>query len=169
MAVKARADFELAQERAAVEQLRAQLGAVTDEDWILTIESESNLLEAADAVLEQIDEAEMMATAVKARAAVLTLRAKKFEDKAETLRGLLVRAMEAAGVKTLPLATATLSLKSVAPGLVITDETKIPMNFFERQAPKLNREALKKALEAKQSIEGAALGNGSQTLQVRRK
>lgn len=72
------------------------------------------------------------------------------------------------------LPTATLTLSTRAPGLIVTDEADIPAKYWVEQprpAPKLDKKALTADLREENAapIPGATLDNGSFSLTVRRK
>jgi hypothetical protein len=58
----------------------------------------------------------------------------------------------------------TLSLRAVAVSVIVIDETEIPTKFWKASAPKLDKRAVLEALKAKETVPGASLSNGGQTL-----
>jgi hypothetical protein len=137
-----------------------------------TIEGETNLLEAIEAALAQIDECDVLITGLKAKEEEFETRRKSIERRAERVRALIEQAMLATDQTSLKLPTATLSLTKRAPGLIVNSEADIPSRFFveqERPAPKLNKKALAAAIKAGEQVPGANLDNGSVSLSVRRK
>ncbi|MDW9644504.1 hypothetical protein GOB48_22320 [Sinorhizobium meliloti] len=137
------------------------------------IEGETNLLEAIEAALAQIDECDVLITGLKAKEEEFETRRKSIERRAERVRALIEQAMLATDQTSLKLPTATLSLTKRAPGLIVVDEADIPAKYWVEQprpAPKLDKKALTADLrEAKAAIPGATLDNGSFSLTVRRK
>ncbi len=124
----------------------------TDEDLVAYgIEGETNFIEAIGAALDQIDEAEMMAKALKEREATLKARRVRFEKKAEFLRGCLEIAMATANGNqedrplpfTLMTATATVTLKSATPEIIVSNEAALPAAFWKQPDPIIDRAALK--------------------------
>jgi hypothetical protein len=71
-------------------------------------------------------------------------------------------------LKTLELPDCTLTIARRAPGLVIVDESRIPSQFWVQPPPKLDKAAVKAALNNNLDIPGAALGNGSVSITIRR-
>jgi hypothetical protein len=69
------------------------------------------------------------------------------------------------------LPTATIFLTKRKPNIVIDSEAEIPAAFWTipKVEPKLDKKALKEALEADEEIPGAHLDNGSISLSIRRK
>lgn len=137
-----------------------------------SIEGETNLLEAIDAALSEIDECEIMVTGLDEKIKAFDARKKAQKDRAERLRALIEQAMVATDQQQMKLPAATISLSRRAAGLVITNEADIPARFWveqERPAPRLDRKALSDALKANEEIPGAALDNGQISISVRRR
>lgn len=137
-----------------------------------SIEGETNFLEAIEAALAEIDEREILKFGLREKIKTFGTREKQQDDAIDRIRALIEQAMMATDQTSLKLTTATISLRKVAPGLVITNEADIPARFWVEQprpAPKLDKKALAEALKAGEAIEGAALDNGSLTLSVRRR
>lgn len=159
--------------KSLLEGLRDQ-GAGDDAELVAdAIEGETDLAEALDAALAQIDECEILIVGLKAKIEEFEGRKKATETRAERLRALIEQAMLATDQDKLKLPSATLSLTKRAPGLIVTNDAEIPVEFWieqERPAPKLNKKALIEALRTKKgTIPGATLDNGSFSLSVRRK
>ncbi|RVH27857.1 siphovirus Gp157 family protein [Sinorhizobium meliloti] len=136
------------------------------------IEGETNLLEAIEAALAQIDECDVLITGLQAKEEEFETRRKSIERRAERVRALIEQAMLATDQTSLKLPTATLSLTKRAPGLIVNSEADIPSRFFveqERPAPKLDKKALAAAIKAGEQVPGANLDKGSVSLSVRRK
>lgn len=148
-------------------------GADDDAELVAdAIEGETDLVEAIDAAMAEIDECELLIAGLKAKETEFEARRKTIERRAERVRALIEQAMFATDQKTMKLPTATISLTQRAPGLVVTNEADIPSRFFveqERPAPKLDKKALAAAIKAGEEVPGATLDNGSVSLSVRRK
>jgi hypothetical protein len=159
--------------KSLLSSLREQ-GVEDDAELVVdTIEGETNLLEAIDAALAQIDECEVLIVGLSAKIEAFEGRKKTIGGRADRLRALIEQAMLATDQEKLKLPTATLSITKRAPGLVVVNEAEIPVKFWieqERPAPKLDKKALTAALRQENaSIPGATLDNGSFSLSVRRK
>lgn len=136
------------------------------------IEGETSLNEAIEAALAEIDEAEIIIAGLKAKEQAFEARRKQQEDRANRIRAMIEQAMLATEQQSLRLTTATVTLRKIAPALVITNEADIPTRFWieqERPAPKLDKKALAEAVKNNEPIPGATLDNGSFGLTVRRK
>jgi len=136
------------------------------------IEGETSLPEAIEAALSEIDECEVIIAGLKAKEQAFETRRKAAETRADRIRALIEQAMLATDQPTLRLTTATVSLRKIAPALVVTNEADIPARFWveqERPAPKLDKKALAEAVKNNEPIPGATLDNGGFSLSVRRK
>lgn len=158
--------------RKLLDGLRDQ-GIEDDSDLVAdSIEGETNLLEALDAALSEIDECEILIFGLDEKLKAFDARKKMQKDRAERIRALIEQALMMIDQRSFKLPSATISLTARAAGLVITNEADIPAKFWieqERPAPKLDRKAIAEALKAKEAIPGAELDNGSVSLSVRRR
>jgi len=162
---------ELAAAEALKEQLRSILGegevdTVTLSD---TIEGETDFYGAVDAVIEQIAHDTARVEGIAKFETTLAGRKHRLETRIDSLRAMLVNALDIIEQKKLERPLATVTLKNVPPKLKIVDEAQIPAQFFETPEPRLNRKALGDALKVKdhEPIPGAELDNGSVTIQLR--
>jgi hypothetical protein len=180
--------------RAVLARLREELGA---DDPILAsdmVEGETNLFEAIDAVLSEIDECEVFVHGLKEKEGQFGSRRRATEERIKRLRAMIEQAMAIADQRKIRRPSATLSLRQLAPDVIVVSEPDIPAAYFIPQPPpppKLDKAALREALllreekiewaaslsdplerkEALASIEeipGAVLSNGGFSLQVRR-
>lgn len=136
------------------------------------IEGETNLVEAIDKAIAEIDECEILIVGLKAKEATFEARRKSVENRAERIRALIEQALVATDQQSMKLPSATLSLAKRAPNVVLLNEADIPSRFWieqDRPAPKLDKKALAEALRSKEIIPGATLDNGTISLSVRRK
>lgn len=154
-----------------------------------TIEGETSLFEAVDAVLDRIADAEVMLEGLNVVIARLDARKARYEARIKTDRTLLEQALTIAELPKLERPAATLSISTRAPSLVLTEESDIPAKYWKAGAPTLDKKALAadltdraKALanlpedEAQRAaliaslpdIPGAALSNGAPSLTIRR-
>jgi Siphovirus Gp157 len=174
--------------------IRAMIG---DEDMALladTLEGETNLFEAIDTALAEIDESEALISGLKEKEGQFSKRRRAMEERVRRFRGLVEQAMAVAEQQKLRRPTATLTLRKLPPDVVVTSEADIPSDFFVPQPPpppKLDKAALKEALQKREEkvefavsledaeereralaslppIPGAMLNNGGFSLQIRR-
>lgn len=136
---------------------------IGDEDMALladTIEGETNLLEAIDTALREIDETEVLISGLKEKEGQFYTRRKAMEERLKRFRALIEQAMAVTELVQLRRPTATLSLRTLPPDVVVLEESAIPSQFFIPQPPpppKLDKAALRNALKARQAqIEAVA-------------
>lgn len=153
------------------EALRAELkiafAGIDDATLADTLEGLSTLPEALAAVVRAYLEDLGLAAALGMRIGEMQERLARFEARAEKKRALVTQVMERAELKKLQEPDFTVSLRAVSPGLVVSDETAIPADYWKPQAPKLDKKGLLSSLNAGQVIPGATLGNGGATIAVR--
>jgi hypothetical protein len=159
----------------AAKRLLASLkesGDADDQEIVETaIEGETSLLEAIDEALAQIDECEVLITGLKAKEEAYADRRKVSEQRAERLRASIEQALIVTEQEKVTLPTATIFLSKRKPNIVIDNEADIPAAYWTipKVEPKLDKKALKEALEAKEEIPGAHLDSGSVSISIRRK
>jgi len=170
---------------------------IGEEDMALladTLEGETDLFEAIDLALSEIDETEVLISGLKEKENQFSARRRNMEERLKRFRTLIEQAMAVAEQTKLKRPAATLTLRSLPPDVVVLQESDIPSQFFVPQPPpppKLDKAALRLALRARQAkvdaiatdsdpetrqaalaaippIPGAALNNGSFSLQIRR-
>lgn len=161
----------IGEELSRYQEIKARLaGDDVDPQALLdTLEGETELHEACLVVAESVQEHEDLAAALAIRIQDLTARKSRLEASADTLRNIILMAMERAGLDTIKGPLATLSKRTVAPSLVVEQDEMIPARFFKAADPKLDRKALKAALDAGEVIPGARLSNGGIGLTIRTK
>ena len=169
------AEHNLRRQTEAAKRLIASLNdAGEGEDATLVsdmIAGETGLQEAIEAAIAEIDECEVMIEGLKAKERAFEARRKSAEDRADRIRAMIEQAMLATEQHSIRLPSATLSLRTVNPGIVVLNEADIPSRFWieqERPAPKLDKKALAEAMKTEQ-ISGVTRDNGSVSLSVRRK
>jgi hypothetical protein len=165
------AEQTISKEIAAARALHEALALVVGDDIEAlrdTIEGETNLHEAIKDVIGSIREDEILVAGLTTIITDLEQRKGRLSERIARKRAAIEQAMQIGELKKLELPDCTLSLKSVPPGLEITDEAKIPSKFWKPQDPKLDRNAVKTALKEGEEVPGATLGNGGISLQIRR-
>lgn len=161
----------IADEVARVADLRAVLDDGGHEldanEWLDAIEGETDFNEAIEMIAQAVFELDGQAAGCKAMIDRVSSRKSRLENSADTLRGIMLAAMDKADVKTIKRSFVTVSLKAKPPALAKIDEAEIPSRFFAPQPPKLDKKALKAALSDGEKVPGANLDNGGISLQVR--
>lgn len=161
----------LSKQMAAAAALRESMAAVIGDDAETmrdTIEGETGLHEAIASVLDLMREDEMLATGISVMIETLEARKHRLDERMKRCRAAIEQAMSIGELTRMDLPEASLTLKRVPPNVEITDEAKVPAEFWKAQDPKLDKAALKAALKEGRAVEGATLGNGSVTVQIRR-
>lgn len=136
-----------------------------DEAWLATLESETDFNEILTTIVRRIEDTKALVIGTKDRFEDLKARKERFEHRVETLRDLAFKIMQAADLAKVELPEATLSLRAVAPAVVITDEENLPdiACKFERKPDKTKI----KELLATGPVAGASMNNGSITVSIR--
>jgi hypothetical protein len=174
--------------------LREIFGSDDAEFLADAVAGQTDLLESIDAALAEIDSTEVLIAGLREKEAQFFQRRRGMEERVKRFRTLIEQAMAITEQAKLRRPTATLSLRKVAPDVVVTTEADIPAEFFIPQPPpppKLDKAALKEALATRETkiafasslsderqradalaaipaIPGAVLNNGGYSLQIRR-
>jgi hypothetical protein len=144
--------------------MRALVG--DDEEMIETaVEGETNLHEALETALTRLAEIDALRDGINAVMDGLQLRDARLKSQRESIRTAMMIAMEMGQIKRLELPLGTLSLRTVAPAVEITDEAAIPSRYWKAQDPKIDKRELLKALKTG-PVAGAQLTPPSTTISV---
>lgn len=160
----------------AWQQLRERL--LSDEDLVVDESVVAVALREADAkdprelcaaLIDATVWSDRRAEEAKAIAAEFTSRRRRYEDRAEAFRVTVNQLMAAIPLKTLAGRFARASMVNTAPATVITDEAKIPDEYFDYKVERhLRRAEVLADLKVGVVIEGAELSNGGETLRIAR-
>jgi hypothetical protein len=152
------------------EHLLAEYREAIDEQTLRdTLEGISSLPEALAAVVRSYLDDLTVAAALGMRIGDMQERLSRIEARVEKKRVTITAVMEKADLKKLEQPDFTASLRAVPPGLVVGDESLIPVDYWRPQPAKLDRRGLLTALNGGASVPGVSLGNGGTTLSVRTK
>jgi hypothetical protein len=155
--------------RARVADLAA-LTPDTDEAALLAA-IEQDVPDAAHIVtllVRAVGEAEADVDAIAGRVAGLNTRKDRAKRRAETMRGLLLTVMEAAGTQKWKHPEFTVSVSQGRPGVLITNPDELPPECL-RTTVEPDKTKIKQLLEAGTPIAGAVLANGVAALTIRSK
>ena len=160
---------EIAAASALKEQLRSVLADAETDTILLTdmIEGETNLFETIDAILAQIGGDQAHIEGIEQFESKLSARKARIEKRVALMRAMLTNALEIVGERKFEQPLATLTLKAVAPKLVVTDEALIPAKYFVTSEPSLNKKAVADDIKSNITVPGAELDNGGATVQIR--
>jgi hypothetical protein len=162
--------MDLTKEAQAVKALRESIAALDGEDELLlldTIEGETGLFEAVDALLGRIRDCNITIIGINQVTEDLDERRRRVEKSAAATRALIEQAMMIAELDKIERPTATLSLSKRAPKLEITTEAEIPSKYWKAADPTLDKKALTADLKAGEAVPGAMLSNGAPSLTIR--
>lgn len=140
-----------------------------NEALIDTLEGETNITpeRIVNAMVEEIRNIETLALALGERVAVMNTRKRRLEGTIETMRTALLQVMDLGEITKSVQPEFTVSRRRVAPKVLVTEESEIPSEFFKPQAPKLDKTALKKALDSGRDVSGAIMSNASETVSIK--
>lgn len=150
-----------------IENLKLIHPELADDDWQLSIESETDLHELLTNIVHQIDDSKALVIGTKDRFEELKARKERFEHRIEALRELAFKLMHAAEVAKVELPVATLSLRAGTQQLVGDADPTTLADEFCKISRDLNRTAIKDALKAGQTIPGFQLSNATPSLSIR--
>ena len=148
-------------------QLIEQFPEVDEETLSDTVEGLTNLHEMLAVVIRSQQEDRLLGRAIRDRVAEMQARVGRLEQRAGKKRELISQVMERAEITKISESDFTASLRQSPRPLMVSDEAKIPDEFWKPQPSKLDRQKLMDGLKNGRSIPGAALGNGGQCLSVR--
>ncbi len=149
------------------DQLKALYQDIDDETLRDTLEGISDLPELIKAVVRSSLEDEVLIVALKQRIEDMQERLARFRTRFEKKRGLACWAMTSADIDKILADDFSLSLRRGPARLEITDEQKIPEEFFVPQPPRLDRAGLISVLKRGDVVPGTILVNGEMHIAVR--
>ena len=131
-----------------------------------TLEGNTRFNEIMERFLGEMRENETLAEAVSQRIGKLRERQTRLTHRAQFYRSLMHRLLEWAGIKSVALPEAKISVVNSPEKVIITDESAIP-DAFMRITKEPNKAAIKNAMKSGSIIPGASLSNGGTTISVR--
>jgi hypothetical protein len=156
----------------AARVLREQIATLAegDSEFIRdTLEGEVDFEGIARSLLASIGEDEAMVAGLDTYSDELSARKKRIAGRIQAKRALIASALEIADRPKLELDIGTLSLTKVQPKAHVVEEADIPADYWKPQPPKLDLKTLTAALKDGQTVPGATLTNGGQTVTIRRR
>jgi len=121
-----------------------------------TFEGETSLDVELERAIAAEDEDLILIEGIRKREDELSARRKRYEKRKEARRGLIEQAMTVAGWKKKETALGTLSLGRGSAKVATDDESKIPVDYWKRAEPTLDKTTLGAALrEHKKAVEEA--------------
>lgn len=154
----------------AAEVLKEQIREIAGEDVDLMrdmIEGETPIRDLIALGAEQNIIDAGLVKGITATMEALRQRKERIEQRIELRRVALLAAMQTAEIQKIETPAGTLSRKTVLPTALILEESEVPSQFWKPQDPKLDKKAVLDALKAGQTVPGAMLSNGGETIQIR--
>ncbi len=149
------------------EQMEAVYQDLDPQALIDTLEGETDLSEVLLKIAAQVEDYKALAAATQLRIDDLQARKHRTVKAAETLRAIILQAMDTTGTDKVTGPEMTLSCRRTKGQLVIDDESKIPAAYWKPQDPKLDKKALGEAVKDGAKIDGCHLSNGGLSLTIR--
>lgn len=189
--------FALHMQIEAAKILREQLAdlVASDPEFVRDmIEGETTLHEQIAALVASEREDRAIAEGTSRLMDRLKARKTQIEVRADTKRTLITQAMVIGELNTIDTPAGRVTLKTVPPACIVTEESDIPTRFWKSPAPTLDKKSLADALKARSAafadaakiedpgvraaalaeadaehpeIPGATLSNGTRTIQIR--
>ena len=140
---------------------------VEDDDFRRdVIEGQTDAMEILERLAAEIAENASFAKAIQERGKEILGRAARYERREDAYRSMAQRIMQAAEIRKAELEAATLSLRAVPPSVRIVNENDLP-EWAWRIKREVSKSEIKDRLKAGETVPGAELTNGSETLSVR--
>jgi hypothetical protein len=137
------------------------------EEWLLSLESETDLTEFIEKMILRIENAKIMVSGLKDHIADLRARQDRFEWRIDSLRAAITTLMDKANISKIEMPMATVSIRTAQPQLVgDADPMDLPVDLVQTII-ELNKTAIKDALKAGREVPGFALNNAPPQLTIR--
>jgi chromosome segregation ATPase len=137
------------------------------EEWLLSLESETDLTEFIEKVILRIEDAKIMVSGLKEHISDLKQRQNRFEWRIDSLRAAITTLMDKADVSKIEMSSATVSIRNAQPQLVGDVDPDLLPDDLVRIKRELDKTAIKEALKAGREVSGFALSNSPPTLTIR--
>ena len=130
------------------------------------LEGQTDLFEVLRLLVNQDQEARLLAEAVQDSIDAMVSRKQRFKRRSEALRGMMQNLMDDAGQRKLELPEATLSVRNVPGKVIIISEDELPDGCVRiKREP--DKTAIKERITSEGGCPGATMSNGSETISVR--
>lgn len=160
-------DFARAHYQAVRTRLQAEEPELDEQTLADTVEGLTDLHEILLAIMRSALTDEALAEGLKNRITEMQERRERFLDRASKRRTIARDVMVEAQISKITAADFTLSVRPGTPGLVVVNETEIPLAYWEPREPKLNLQALLGELKRGETVAGVNLSNPEPVLTVR--
>lgn len=153
-----------------IEAVAALLQPYADDEDLYQdmIEGETDALDLLDSQIASMQNDEALAEAIKAQEANLKARRERIEWRADAHKKAALLIMNAAGLKKAERPRATISVRPGSVSVQITDEAEIPTQLMREKVTRApDKAAIKAQLDAGETVPGAELVRGAETISVR--
>jgi hypothetical protein len=137
-----------------------------DETKMTMIEGETDLLTMIDRLLFDIAETEGLSAGVTIAMEEMAVRKKRFGERREKLRELLLHIMQLAEVRSLERPVATLSVRVAPPRVVVVEEGDVPAEFLKVKT-EIDKAKINEFMKRGNRVPGCELSNSPETISIR--
>lgn len=153
-----------------IEAVAALLAPYRDDEetFLDTLDGETDILDLLDQEIAGLHGDEALAAAIKVQEADLRTRRERIEFRADAHKKALKIILNAAGLQKAERPGATVSIRQGSMSVRIVDEADIPSQLMREKITRApDKAAIKEALEAGETIPGAEMARGDETVSVR--
>ena len=148
-----------------MERLQAALASdLTDEEWVVLMNeivfAEGAIAEKLDGYAKVIRNMQAESDAYKAEETRLAALRKPIDKTIERMKNAVETAMRTSNETKVKTTIGTWSIQKNPPSVNVTDESKVPADYWIEQKPTLDRRAILEKLKAKEEVPGAELTQG---------
>jgi hypothetical protein len=149
------------------DRIRAEEPQIDEQTLADTVEGLTDLHEIIAAIVRAALADEALATGLKGRIAEMQDRLDRLQECAAKRRRIAKDVMVELDIKKITAPDFTVSVRPGMPSLLVLDEASVPSIYWQRVAPRLNRQGLLSELKEGADIKGVTLSNPEPVLSVR--
>lgn len=139
-----------------------------EETYADTLDGETDVMDLLDGEIAAMQADEALAAAIKAREADLKTRRERIEMRAEAHRKNLKLVLQHAALSKAERPLATVSIRPGSLSVRIVDEAEIPSQLMREKVTRApDKAAIKAQIEAGETVPGAELARGDETIMVK--
>jgi len=154
--------------KAQLAKLRFEHPDFDEDEFLLSVESETDAVEMMERLIRRIKETEAIAGGLQAYKTEIQNRIEDLDRRVERMKETVLSIMQAAERTSMPLQIATLSTR-VNYKVIVTNATEIPQ-IYRRQPPwEPMKDIIRARLRAGAVVPGCELSNGIPSIQIRMK
>lgn len=137
-----------------------------DPDKLEMLTIEGNYTDLMEWALRKRNEHEANAEAMDNLMKLYERRRKSYAGKSDSMRGLILHIMTTANEKKFKGLHGTVSITTIAPKPIVTDETLVPEKYFKNERT-LVKSLINDDFKNGEAIPGVSLDNGGQSCSIR--